>query len=402
MRSAKSHATLPSAEPDDPSSSSAALHKAPRDPSRWSLLNPNRQPLNPSRDLLGRLLHTVQLQLQEDLEAVTVPRGTEVDLVFSGGGIRGYYVCGASTALDTLVEKHDLKIRRLAGASAGAWCAVFIACGVHPLDWADTYYESSSRRDFMLLDAYRKFIPTMMEKILPADAWQRCSGRVYISITRFSLHRGFENVVVSEFSSNADLFAACLASSTIPLLSTRNLVSRFRGWVALDGGLTNNLPTFDNSSLDSSSSSSSSSSPPPVKKRRQLVFDMRGVAYPFALTLSAKDFCIESLILRGAVEFRLFLLGLSTTSTHGASKVIFWASTNGRDERYSFLGVAAKLARGAALCFAGAWVVRHYVPALAPVALKAQWWCPSSCCSSPLLRPWLRPRQMPRPSSSSI
>ena len=312
MRSAKSHATLPSAEPDDPSSSSAALHKAPRDPSRWSLLNPNRQPLNPSRDLLGRLLHTVQLQLQEDLEAVTVPRGTEVDLVFSE----------VDSRLLRLRREHcvghargEARLRFVAsraqarGRGAPCSCA---ACGVHPLDWADTYYESSSRRDFMLLDAYRKFIPTMMEKILPADAWQRCSGRVYISITRFSLHRGFENVVVSEFSSNADLFAACLASSTIPLLSTRNLVSRFRGWVALDGGLTNNLPTFDNSSLDSSSSSSSSS-PPPVKKRRQLVFDMRGVAY-LRPHLFGEGRHREP-ILRGAVEFRLFLLGLSDLAT---------------------------------------------------------------------------------------
>ena len=63
----------------------------------------------------------------------------------TGGGLRGYYVCGASVVLAALCQSLDLKIRRLSGASAGAWNAVFIACGVHPLDWAESYYESMHR-----------------------------------------------------------------------------------------------------------------------------------------------------------------------------------------------------------------------------------------------------------------
>ena len=340
-------------------------------PSRWSLLNPNyRQPLNPSRDLLGKMLHQVQLQLEEDLgtsDMDMLPRGSEVDIIFSGGGLRGYYCCGASVLLNTLVERYDLKIRRLAGASAGAWCAVFMACGLHPLDWADTYYESSSRRDSMLLDAYRAFIPTMMEKTLPVDAWQRCSGRVFISITRVSLQRGIENVVVSEFTSNADLIGACLASSTIPLVSTSSLFSRYRGWIALDGGITNNLPTFDNrdeyydkflpSQAEDPKRQQQQEQQPRRGRRRQLLFDMRGVAYPFAYTLSANDVCIESLILRGAVEFRLFLLG-RTRQKHRHAPVA-WGSYDGR-ERWSFLHVVSSITRGACFCALGAWALNRY------------------------------------------
>ena len=117
-------------------------------------------------------------------------------------------------------------------------------------------------RDRRLLDAYRAFIPTMMERTLPPDAYLRCSGRVHISITCVSLSGGVSNIIVSQFDSNADLIAACMASSTIPLLSTSSFFTRFRGLTVLDGGLTNNLPTFDDAPPD----------------RRQLIFDMRGVA----------------------------------------------------------------------------------------------------------------------------
>ena len=49
---------------------------------------------------------------------------------------------------------------------------------------------------------------------------------------------------------------------------------------------------------------------------------MNGAEYPFALTLSPSDRCIESLVLQGAVEMRLFLLHRTTkggTSDAGTS-----------------------------------------------------------------------------------
>jgi hypothetical protein len=81
--------------------------------------------------------------------------------------------------------------------------------------------------------------------VLPENAWEICSGRLHISLT-FLTGWGFENRIISEFTSNEDLFAACLASSTIPYITERGKMYRmFRGRCVLDGGVTNNTPIFD-------------------------------------------------------------------------------------------------------------------------------------------------------------
>jgi predicted acylesterase/phospholipase RssA len=104
-------------------------------------------------------LHTAH---HEDVE--------EVDIVCSGGGMKGYFVTGAYAVLAGM---RSLRVVRMAGASAGAWCAVFMACGVSPILWSDTYYMTRLRtRDGLsIADAYR----TIREDILPADAYLKCS-----------------------------------------------------------------------------------------------------------------------------------------------------------------------------------------------------------------------------------
>ena len=79
---------------------------------------------------------------------------------------------------------------------------------------------------------------------LPEDAYKKCSGRLFISITVIRNWGRLENVVISEFSSNQDLFEACLASSTIPYITERGGYRLYRGMRVIDGGLTNNTPVF--------------------------------------------------------------------------------------------------------------------------------------------------------------
>lgn len=59
-----------------------------------------------------------------------------------------------------------------------------------------------------------------MKEMLPENAYQLCTGRLFVSIT-FLTGWGFENKIISEFTSNEDLFQACLASSTIPYVTER-------------------------------------------------------------------------------------------------------------------------------------------------------------------------------------
>ena len=84
----------------------------------------------------------------------------------------------------------------------------------------------------------------------------------------------------------------------------------------LDGRLTNNRPVF----LDR-------------PDRRQIIFDLGIVMYPFALTLSPSDPCIESLVFRGAIEMLLF--STRSTATHGES-MLEAASKSGESQPIRF------------------------------------------------------------------
>ena len=221
--------------------------------------------------------------------SITTTRTTtpplEIDVVVSGGGFRGYYCCGALSLLRRHPERFN--IRRISGASAGAWCGVMYFCDIDVVTWANTYHTTrhyTQHEGVSIIDAFRRFAC----EILPLDAHLRCNGRLYVSITKVGA-RGFENMMVSHFESRDDLIEACLASANIPFFSASNLGSLFRGQRVLDGGVTNNVPIFTDG------------------LRPQLVFRLSSVAYPFSLSLAVSDPCIEALIVRGAMEMSHFL-----------------------------------------------------------------------------------------------
>jgi hypothetical protein len=278
--------------------------------------------------LLHRLLEEVRTYHHAQ-HAASTPAGhrEDVDVVISGGGMKGYFVTGAFAVLSGLQSVH---VVRMSGASAGAWCAVFMACGLNPVDWADTYYMTRLciRDGMSIADAYRKFA----RDILPPDAHKRCSGVVHLSVSVVTWS-GIKNLMVSEFHDNEDLievkckpwtvmsgvlslrqaarsllrfgfpglnvkcpphrvvcsvhrsclfvsqsfclFPFCLvtrvqatiASCTIPYFSAQGFGRKFRGMRVLDGGITDNTPLFRDG------------------KRRQIVFQLTDVAYPFSLSL---------------------------------------------------------------------------------------------------------------------
>jgi len=256
--------------------------------SRWLLKSPDKL-LNPQFALLRSLVECIQSQLEQPGD--TIDRNQEVDIVISGGGLRGYYVTGAFIVLKQLQEAFGWKICRFAGASAGSWCAVFMACGMDIVDWVETYYQTrlhSQASGRPLLDAYHCFLDSMMLITLPGNAHVLCSGKVFLSIT--VVEAGFvRNLVVSEFFSKQDVVDACIASSNIPFLATSGLGKRFRGMRVLDGGVTNNIPYFRDDA------------------RKQIAFNLSKVQYPLSLTLSASDPSIEALLVRGALEMRAFV-----------------------------------------------------------------------------------------------
>jgi len=184
----------------------------------------------------------------------------EIDVVVSGGGLKGYFMAGCSHILKHELAKQNVKIARIAGASAGSWVGLFMLTGLSTEDWLETYYLSKERPHLTMHEAYRELWPWIKER-LPENAWEICTGRLFVSITEVTPF-GFKNHMISDYTCNDDIFEACMCSSTVPYISLPTMMYRFRGMWCIDGGVTNNTPVF------------------PDHVRRQLVFRLGDVFYP--------------------------------------------------------------------------------------------------------------------------
>jgi hypothetical protein len=81
-------------------------------------------------------------------------------------------------------------------------------------------------------------VASTIQGFLPHDAHQRCQNKAFMSITVGpipTLQPLQKNMLVTDFTSNADLTAASAASSFIPLWSGRRPTTLFRGLPAFDG-----------------------------------------------------------------------------------------------------------------------------------------------------------------------
>eukprot|EP00943_MAST-04B_sp_MAST-4B-sp1_P009893 g9893.t1 len=217
----------------------------------------------------------------------------QIDVVISGGGLRGYYVTGASMVLHKYLKVNHIDIARYAGTSCGAWCAAFLAMGMTTKTWTKTYILSkeycTKYKNKTIHDAYREYVIPWLYRTngIPKDAYKKCTGRCFISITRLTPLP--KNVIVSKYFSNTDLLECLLASSSIPFFTESNITGFYRGKRVVDGGITNNCPIFDD-----------------FDDRYQLIMRLSDIPITFTNMVSANDDCIEAIILRGAIQMNQF------------------------------------------------------------------------------------------------
>lgn len=82
----------------------------------------------------------------------------EIDLVISGGGFKGYFMCGAAHVLTKELTKRNMRINRIAGTSAGGWAGLFICCGFTASHWMETYYACKDRPDGTIHEVYTDLV----------------------------------------------------------------------------------------------------------------------------------------------------------------------------------------------------------------------------------------------------
>ena len=175
-------------------------------------------------------------------------------LAFPGGGIFFWWQAGT---ISGLAKRIDLSSTPTVGASAGALAATMAACECDMRLALDRAVQLSldagafDRGPWGLYGIWGPIIRDWLDELLPADAADRCCGRVNLLINEPLMavpllpvlgspltDLGFECTrrhEISAFTSRDDLIDAAMASVHIPLFLDRQWCARFREQDCVDG-----------------------------------------------------------------------------------------------------------------------------------------------------------------------
>ncbi|XGW15150.1 hypothetical protein V3C99_000993 [Haemonchus contortus] len=186
-----------------------------------------------------------------------------MNLSFSGCGFLCIYHAGVAAAIKEYAP--HLTQNKISGASAGAIVAAGLMTNICISQATSTILrvvtQARSRAlgplhpAFNLLAVCRE----QLEAMLPADAYKTCTGRLQISLTRW---RDNKNVVVTEYNSNEELMDAIMCSCFIPIYCGM-VPPKYRGEAYIDGGFTDNQPSYDDHTVTVSPFSGESDICPP-------------------------------------------------------------------------------------------------------------------------------------------
>jgi hypothetical protein len=96
------------------------------------------------------------------LESTSV---AEIDVVISGGGLKFYHVMGSIAVLQKQFHQNKIKIARVAGASAGAWAALFVIVQI-PLELIlESYHQCAENPRRYLHDVYTESLVSLPSQL---------------------------------------------------------------------------------------------------------------------------------------------------------------------------------------------------------------------------------------------
>ncbi|CAI2354993.1 unnamed protein product [Caenorhabditis sp. 36 PRJEB53466] len=174
---------------------------------------------------------------------------SKLALSFSGCGFLGAYNFGAAKRLMQENDNIAKKVDRIAGASAGSLVASILVLAPEKLDAAvETLFSMAddvhSKPFGAMTPGYylNEELVKIIDEFLPTEI-SKAHGKLHISITN---RRKWENVMINQFDSRDHLISCLLASCYIPMYSMgyRGVPPVINEEEYIDGGMTNNLPTF--------------------------------------------------------------------------------------------------------------------------------------------------------------
>ncbi|XP_012696403.1 patatin-like phospholipase domain-containing protein 2 isoform X2 [Clupea harengus] len=176
-----------------------------------------------------------------------IPLDAPWNISFAGCGFLGIYHIGVASCLQEQAPFLVENARHIYGASAGALTAASLVSGSCMGEAGASIIDvaKEARKRFLgpLHPSFNlvKIMRSLLYNVLPADAHQRATGRLGISLTRVI---DGENVLVSHFNSKEELIQACVCSAFIPVYCGL-IPPTLQGVRYVDGGISDNLPQDD-------------------------------------------------------------------------------------------------------------------------------------------------------------
>jgi len=164
---------------------------------------------------------------------------------FTGCGTLNFYQTGVAACLQEQGIDHSISF---AGASAGSGLSVLLAQGTSAQEIAEVAIDILKPYRYKNILTSPKilhhFADAFLQHFITPDTLDKINDRVWISITSLS---PFKNILLNQFTDQADLCKAIRASCHLPSLRKRFV--HFRGKRCIDGGFTNNGPVLHSTTL---------------------------------------------------------------------------------------------------------------------------------------------------------
>ena len=210
---------------------------------------------------------------------------SEMDVIISGGGFLGYYLVGVDRVLRKLCREKKTCILHYTGTSVGSLASVAMVCGLGDR-MIELYDQLQGTPDFF------PKIRSYFLAILPPDAYEKCSHRVHIVISRLEWKYHclpcLTPYIVSTFHDNVDLVDACMASCSVPYFVSSTLFYGYRGYWCMDGFFTKKMHILTDST------------------RPQLLVRLHRIPFSWRTVFKPYQNMVLPLIVQGAVDTELF------------------------------------------------------------------------------------------------
>ena len=180
--------------------------------------------------------HTSVIAVSDEIRA-------KPSISFGGCGCRYQFYIGIQ---DYCLDKFDTRDVSVLCSSGGVFAGVPLVLGLHAQDWmhndwARVCQYMMGRILYIWLDT-PDFLRDMWRRYLPNDAYLKCSGRLFLVVSRLTIY-GFHEDVISEYKSNEELIDAIIC--TCHIIGVYRYIPLCQNRFAFDGCYTNLQPQIN-------------------------------------------------------------------------------------------------------------------------------------------------------------